>query len=265
MIDDDRFDQLECERDGDAVRATIRSESKLNALNQGLAEELHAFAIACTEDETLRCVTLVGSGEAFCAGADIASWRGDERDGAAVRKLATTLHDAILEFHAMDAPLVVGVNGVAAGAGFSLSLSGDVVLCHEDARLEYAYSRLGLTGDGGSTFYLPRIVGVRRAREIALLDEPIAPERAVELGLATEVVPGESFEERLEDISSRLAIGPTRTYGATKRLLNRSLERGLADQLAAETDAIATATHGEDYRRGYEAFFAGEEPEFVGE
>ncbi len=265
MIDGTRFDQLHVDRRDDVVRARIESTSRLNALDQSLAEELLEFAIACVEDDSLRCLVLTGSDEAFCAGADVAAWDGDESDGDDVRRLATTLHDAIVQLHAADVPLVVGVNGVAAGAGFSLALTGDVVLVHEDARLEYAYPRIGLTGDGGSTFFLPRIVGLRQARELVLLDEPISPERAVDLGLATEVVPDGRFEQRLSDLSDRLAGGPTRAYAATKRLLTRSFERGLEAQLAAETDEIATAAHSEDYRRGHAAFFDDRDPEFVGE
>ena len=159
---------------------------------------------------------------------------------------------------------MTGVNGIAAGAGFSLAILGDIVLVSDAARFEYAYHRVGLTGDGGSTFLLPRMVGLRRAKEIVLRDDPISPERAVELGLATEVVPAAELEDRLAEEADRIAAGPTQAYGRMKRLLTESFDRDLAGQLAAETDAIARSTRTEDYERGFAAFFRGESADFVG-
>lgn len=158
---------------------------------------------------------------------------------------------------------MIGVNGVAAGVGFSLALTGDIVLVSEDARMKYAYSRLGLTGDGGSTFYLPRLIGLRRAKEVALLDKPITPERAVDLGLATEVIPADHFDERMEDVACTLADGPTKAFGRTKRLLTESFNRELAEQLEAETTAITNATQTGEYREGYAAFFSDKSPDFT--
>ena len=157
-----------------------------------------------------------------------------------------------------------GIDGVAAGAGFGLALLPDLLLVSEDARLEFAYPRIGLTGDGGSTFFLPRLVGLRAAKEIALLDEPIDAERAVELGLANEVVPAHEFDERLDELASDVASGPTTALGSTARLLTESFDRSIESQLAVETDTIGQATATEDYERGFAAFFGDEDPEFVG-
>lgn len=120
---------------------------------------------------------------------------------------------------------MTAVNGVAAGAGFSLALVGDIVLVSEDARFEYAYPRVGLTGDGGSTFFLPRLVGLRKAKEILLLGEPIDPDRAVELGIATETVPANDLDAHLNEVALQVADGPTEAFGATKRLLTESFEQ----------------------------------------
>ena len=258
------YDELRVDRADGVATVTLDSTSKFNALNDRMGEELFAVATDLVEDDEVRCIVLTATGGAFCAGADLASLDGDERDGARLRALATSLHDAITQLHQAGKPVVVGVNGVAAGAGFSLALTGDVVLVSDAARMEFAYSRIGLTGDGGSTFYLPRLVGLRVARELVLLDEPISPERAVDLGLASEVVPAADLEETVADYARRLADGPTAAFGATKELLLRSFDRSLEGQLAAETDAIARATHTEDYERGYEAFFGDADAEFVG-
>lgn len=258
------YENLSLDRDGSVAHVTIESTSDFNSLNATMGEELVHVATELNEDDEVRCITITGTDGVFCAGADLAGLEGDERDAPELRRLASNLHDAILQLHQAETPLVVGVNGVAAGAGFSVALAGDVVVMSDEARLEYAYGRIGLTGDGGSTFWLPRLVGLRRAKEIALLDEPIDADYAVTLGLVTESVPADEFEERVGSVADRLAQGPTKAFGATKRLMTESFENGLAEQMAAETDVIAGATHTEDYRRGYEAFFGDDDAEFTG-
>lgn len=261
---DTEYDDLHLDREGGVASITLDSTKRLNSLHTAMADDLFTVVTDLVEDADVRCITLTGTGEIFGAGADLAGLDGDESDGPALRRLASTLHDIVVQLHQAEKPVVMGVNGIAAGAGFSLALAGDVVLVSDAARFEYAYQRVGLTGDGGSTFFLPRLVGLRRAKEIALLGEPISPERAVELGIATEVVEDGEFDERLAEIAERLASGPTAAFGATKRLLTESFDRGLADQMAAETDTIARATHTEDYARGHAAFFGDDDPEFVG-
>jgi 2-(1,2-epoxy-1,2-dihydrophenyl)acetyl-CoA isomerase len=262
---DTDFENLRVERRDGVVRIVLDSTNDFNSLDPTMANELVQVTTDLAEDEDARCLVVTGSDGVFCAGADLGGFEGDSSDAPRLRRLASTLHDAILALHQAQVPVVVAINGVAAGAGFSLALCGDAALMHEDARLEYAYGRVGLTGDGGSTFWLPRMVGLRRAREIALLDEPIDPDYAVGLGLVTESVPGEEFDSRVSEMADRLAAGPTKAFGATKRLMIESFDRGLAGQMARETEEIAGATHTEDYERGHEAFFADEEPEFVGQ
>lgn len=259
----EEYDQLQIERTNDVAHVEIDSRSRMNALNPDLAEELFRAAIELSESDA-RCITLSGNDEAYGAGADLAEFDGDESDAAKLRDEASILHDAIVQFHQAEVPVVGAIDGVAAGAGFSLAIFPDIVLVSDRVRLEYAYPRIGLTGDGGSTFFLPRLVGLRKAKEIVLLDEPIGPEEAVELGLATEVVPHDELEERLVEVAERLADGPTAALGTTKRLLTESFDRNLEGQLAAETEGIARAARTEDYERGYEAFFEGTEPDFVG-
>jgi 2-(1,2-epoxy-1,2-dihydrophenyl)acetyl-CoA isomerase len=229
-----------------------------------MADELIDVAVTLSNNPDVRCIVLTHDGDFYGAGADLSQLDGDTSDGPILRQLAGRLHEAIVQFHQAEIPVLAGVDGVAAGAGFSLTLFPDLVLLSDQARLEYAYPRVGLTGDGGSTFFLPRLVGLRAAKEIALLDEPITPERAAQLGLATEVVTADEFDARLTELAEQLASGPTHAFGKTKRLLTESFDTGLEAQLAAETEVIANATHTEDFARGLEAFFGEEEPEFVG-
>lgn len=258
------FDHLRVDRTDGIARVVLDRPEARNALELSVADELVAAAATLGEDDDVRCIVLTHTGDFFCVGADLGRLDGDAGDAPAIRQLAGRLHEAVVQFHRAGAPVVGGIDGVAAGAGFSLALVADVVLLSDAARLEFAYPRIGLTGDGGATFFLPRLVGLRAAKEIALLDEPIGPERAVDLGLATELVPADEFDDRLDELAARLAAGPTRAYAATKRLLTESFETPLATQLADETDAIAWATRTEDYRRGHEAFFGDGEPDFVG-
>jgi 2-(1,2-epoxy-1,2-dihydrophenyl)acetyl-CoA isomerase len=229
-----------------------------------MADELIDVAATLSTDPDVRCIVLTHDGDFYGAGADLSQLDGDTSDGPILRQLAGRLHEAIVQFHQAEIPVLAGVDGVAAGAGFSLTLFPDLVLLSDQARLEHAYPRIGLTGDGGSTFFLPRFVGLREAKEIALLDEPITPERAVQLGLATEVASTDEFDARLTELAEELASGPTYAFGKTKRLLTESFDTGLEAQLAAETDVIANATDTEDFARGLEALFGEEEPDFVG-
>jgi len=258
------LDDFRIEKDEGVARLTLDS-GKANPLSTETLDELFEAAVAVNEDDGVRCVILTGTDGFYCSGFDLGKLEGGPEDGETLRKAVSTFHDAVVQLHQADKPVVTGVNGVAAGGGFGLALLGDVMLMSEDARLEYAYSRIGLTGDGGSTFFLPRLVGLRRATEIALLDRPVEAEEAVEMGLATEAVAEEEFDGRLDEIARRLADGPTAAYAETKRLMARSFDRSLEEQLGAETEAMAQATHTDDYARGIEAFFGDEEPEFTGE
>lgn len=265
FIEPFEYDNFDVTREEDVVAIRMDSTSGMNGLNVDFVDELKDIGIALRQDESVRCVTLGGGDEVFSVGADLAGLDGSSADGVHFRYLASTLHEGIRELMRMKAPLVTVVDGVAAGAGFSLALLGDIVLVSEEARLEFAYPRIGLTGDGGSTFLLPRIVGLRKAREIVLLDEPIPPEEAVELGLATEVIPADDLEKRRREVAGDLAEGPTHAYRETKRLLLGSFGRNLDGQLAAETDALVGATDTGDYQRGYEAFYGDEPASFEGE
>jgi 2-(1,2-epoxy-1,2-dihydrophenyl)acetyl-CoA isomerase len=245
-------------------RLVLDRPEEYNSLSAAMAAELRDAAVELVEDDDVRAVVVAGSGPAFCAGADLEALAGDATDARRLRTVATRLHTAVAHLAGAPKPTVTAVEGVAAGGGFGLALAGDLVLVHEDARFEYTYPRIGLSGDGGSTWLLPRLVGRRRAREVVLLDEPIDPEEAVADGLATEVVPDDEFDDRVAELAADLADDATRAHAATMRLIDRSFGRDLRAQLAAETDSLARLTATGDYERGYEAFFGDGEPAFEG-
>lgn len=265
MDDIPEYDNLDVTVDANVGWLTLDSTAGRNALTATMTEELVDVASRLGENSSVRCIALTHSGNFFGAGADLTQFEGDARDAPELRSLASRLHDAIVQFHQAETPIVGAVDGVAAGAGFSLALMPDLLLVSDQARLEYAYPRIGLTGDGGATFYLPRLVGLRAAKEIVLRDEPIGPEEAVDLGLANSVVSSADIEERLRSLTADLAKGPTRALGMTTRLLDESFDRGIEAQLAAETENMAAAANTDDFSRGVTAFFSDDEPEFTGE
>lgn len=258
------YDNLSVDRDDGIATVTLDSTAGRNALTLEMADELVSVATTLGGDRDVRCIVLTHTGDFFGTGADLSQFSGDESDAPLLRELAGRAHEATVQFHRTETPVVGGVDGVAAGIGFSLALMPDLVVLGENATLKFAYPGIGLTGDGGATFFLPRLVGLRTAKEIVLRDEPIPAEEAVDLGLATEVAPAGEFDDRLDAVAAEVAAGPTRALGATTRLLTDSYERSLESQLAAEADAIAAATRTEDYERGLEAFFGDGDPEFVG-
>lgn len=258
------YENILVERENGIATVTLDNTEQRNALDVAMVNELVESATELGSDPDVRCIVLTHAGDFFGTGADLSALSGDSSDAPYIRQLASRIHEAIVQFHQAPKPVVGGVNGIAAGAGFSLTLFPDILLLGDDARLEFAYPRIGLTGDGGATFHLPRLVGLRTAKEILLMDEPIGPERAVELGIATEVVPSAEFPDRLDELATEIASGPTHALGASLQLLTESFDRSLESQLAKETDVIAGAIKTDDFERGYAAFFSDDEPEFTG-
>lgn len=257
-------DALTIERADGIATVTLDAPENRNAFDVRAVDELLEAATELGADPDVRCIVLTHTSDFFATGADLTEFSGDESDAPYIRRLAGRLHEAVIQFHQSETPVVGGIDGTAAGAGFGLALLPDLLLVSEDARLDFAYHRIGLTGDAGSTFFLPRLVGLRAAKEIVLLDEAIGAERAVDLGIATEAVPSEAFDDRLREVADEVASGPTAAFGRTMRLLTESFDRNLEGQLAAETDTIAEAVHTDDYERGIAAFFGDGEPEFTG-
>lgn len=258
------YDNLAVERADGVATVTLDSTAGRNALTLEMGNELVTATATLGDDPDVRCIVLTHEGDFFGAGADLSQFSGDESDAPVLRELAGRAHEAIVQLHRTETPVIGGVDGIAAGIGFSLALVPDLVVLSENATLKFAYPGIALTGDGGATFFLPRLVGLRTAKEIVLRDEPIGPEEAVDLGLATEGVPAHEFEDRLESVAEDVAAGPTQALGTTTRLLTDSFDRSLEAQLSAEANAISEATKTEDYKRGLEAFFEDDDPEFVG-
>jgi len=247
------------------ARVTLNRPASFNAMNLEMCRELAALALDCQERDDIRVVLVTGAGKAFCAGGDLAAFRA-QGDGLTrhVKEMATVLHVALSRFARMEAPLLAAVNGVAAGAGFSLVTASDLVVAAEGARFTMAYTRAGLSPDGSSTWYLPRIVGLRRAMEMALMNPVLSAEEAKAWGLVNKVVPDGECLAEAEKLARGLAEGPPRAYGAVKKLLALSLDSSLESQLERETHYIAEMTRTADAREGIAAFLEKRKPTFTG-
>jgi 2-(1,2-epoxy-1,2-dihydrophenyl)acetyl-CoA isomerase len=244
---------------------TLNRPEVFNALDAQLARELHDAIIASSEDEAVRVVILTGTGRAFCAGGDVKGFC-DTIDtiGAHVKRLTTELHGAVSRMIRMPKPVISAVNGVAAGGGMSLALAGDLILATASARFTMAYTQIGASPDGSSTFTLPRLVGVKRALELTLLNPVLSAQEAKEWGIVNRVYPDDAFQAEVQTIATQLAQGPTLAYGRTKALLYSSTSETLETQMEYETLHIAASGKTADFREGVFAFAEKRQPSFQG-
>lgn len=253
-----RFDE-----EGVATLTLNRPES-LNALDASLLESLAARLTAVARDPSVRAVVLTGAGRAFCSGGDLKGVlaQSPDRPGDAFYPLAGLFHQSILEIRGMSKPVVAAVNGPAAGGGFSLALACDLRILADSAFLQLAYTSNGLTPDGGGTFTLPRLVGLARALEIALLDERIPAARALELGLANRIAaPGEVLAAA-RGLALTLAGRATGALGRAKRLLASSFDTSLEARLEEERRGLADGADSAEGLEGLRAFAAKRPPNY---
>ena len=246
---------------------TFNRPGAANAFDMELARELMDAAIACDEDPAVRAVLITGAGRFFSAGGDLKyfSTLEEARIGATFKELVTFVHGASTRLARMDAPLVAAVNGPAAGAGMSFAIAADLVIAAESASFSMAYTAAGLSPDGSSTWFLPRLVGLRRAQELMLTNRRLDAQEALEWGLVNRVVPDAALGEEAGALAATLAAGPTRAYGAVKAMLVESFDSSLEAQLEREGRTIARLAASADGREGVAAFAAKRTPRFTGQ
>ena len=257
-------DHVRVDRSSAVARVVMSRPDTHNAMDERMAQTLAERVEELVDDDAVRCLVLTGVEGVYNTGADLSTFEGDESDADRLEAIATPLHEAVSTLVSAPKPVVTGVNGVVAGGGLGLALAGDVVLVSSAGRFEYAYPKIGLSGDGGATWLLPRLVGRRTAQRIAFLDESIGPEEAVEIGLATEAVDADAFDDRLESVATDLASGPTKAYGELKRLFRVSPTNGLDDHLDLENERITSLASTDDYAAGLRGFLEKESPTFDG-
>lgn len=252
-------------RDGAIACITLDRPDQGNALDVPMARALLGAAVECDADTTVRCVLITGRGKLFCAGGDIAAFsQAGDKLPAFLKEITTYLHAAIACLARMEKPVVVAVNGAAAGAGLSLAILGDIVLAAPQAQFTLAYTGIGLSPDGGATWLLPRLIGLRRAQELCLRNTRLRAEEAVAIGLISRVCEDGRLEEEAWAVARELAGGATAALGATRRLLIDSFSRTLETQMELEGRSIAGLGRSADAREGIAAFGARRRPSFGG-
>jgi len=260
---------LRLEIDGEIGTLTLDRPKVLNAMSPEMIAELVTAAAWLADRASLRALFVTGEGRAFSAGGDV-TWfkRGLEESGAYlsadVRHGADVLHQAIVDFRRIPYPVIAAINGVAAGAGFSLALMCDTRIASDQAAFVCAYGRIGASPDGGMTYFLPRVVGQARALELLLHDPLLSAAEAREEGIVAEVVPADRLMEVARDRAEELAAKAPHYVRMSKLLIGQSLENPLADHLQVERHGIADSMATEDLREGVTAFLEGRQATFTG-
>ena len=251
--------------EGAIARVQFDRPQVLNAIDVAMAAAFNAACMAIARDPAVRVVVLSGAGRAFMAGGDLATFHADaERADDTARAIIDPLHAGLAVLADINAPVIAGLQGAVAGAGVSLALAADLAIAAADARFTLAYAKIGASCDGSSSWSLPRVVGLRRALEIALLADPLDASAALAFGMVNRVVPAATLAVEVETLAQRLAAGPTLAYGKIRRLLRTSFERDLAAQMNAERDAFCESAKTQDFAEGVAAFLGKRSARFEG-
>ncbi len=276
-----RIEYDSVENGGTVGNLILDRRERFNSLDVETARDLRRAGLQLARDESVRAVVLRGVAGVFCSGADLKYIRdgGDPGDlgylkqgratgpgyGEIFKQILEYLHCTISEIRRSPKPWIAAVDGIAAAGGFGLAMSCDLVLASERASFEWAYSKTGLTGAESSTFLLPRLVGLRQAMGLLLLNPRLDAPAAKHANLINEVYPVATFEAEVAAVAQRLAAGPTRALGIAKGLLNRAagIDR-LDHHLDQELEELARIADSADFAEGLEAFFAKRPPVFAG-
>lgn len=258
------YETLTLDVEDGVATITLNRPEAANSLNRAMALDLMNASIECADNHDIRAVVLTGNGSLFCAGGDLKSFQavGAETISAHILETTTYLHAAVSRFARMDPPLIGAINGIAAGAGASLVLLCDVAIGADTMVFTMAYTSVGLAPDGGSTYFLPRVVGLRRAAELMITNRGLSAEECLDWGILNKVVPADRVVAEAQALAKQLAQGSTSAYGGVKKLLAVSFDNGLETQMEIESQHIASAAASADGQEGIAAFIAKRKPVF---
>ena len=245
---------------------TLNRPEAANTINEQMSRDLMEAVLRCDENPDIRAVMISGAGKMFCGGGDLKDFNSRGKELPYYLKEASTyFHAAISRLTRMDSPVVAAVHGYATGAGMSLAIACDIVIATETTQFRVAYTRVGLTPDGSGTYFLPRIVGLRRALELTLTNRMLSAREALEWGIVTRVVPDAELLSQARALAAQLAAGPTRAYGLSKRLLHSGWTETLETQMENESQSIANSARTADAHEGISAFLEKRPPKFKGQ
>lgn len=252
-----------CWREGAVAHLRFNRPKALNAIDVTMANDFHAACQAIADDVQVRVVWVSAEGRAFMAGGDLGAMRADALPVA--QALLAGMHAGLRLLAGLKAPVVASVHGAVAGGGLGLMLGCDLVIAAEGTRFGVAYPLIGASCDCSTSWGLPRLVGLRKALELALLADTFDASEALRLGVVNRVVPADALVQEAETLVQRLAKGPTVAYGSLKRLMRASLQNTLDQQLDAETQAFMVCAQTADFTEGVGAFLDKREARFTGD
>lgn len=273
---------IRMERQDGAGIITIDRAERFNSMDVATAQDLRRAGLQLSRDEQVRAVVIRGVAGVFCSGADLKyiggggeaddlsyltarGGAGHSRYGDVFKQILEYLHSTISEIKRAPKPFIAAVDGIAAAGGFGIAMACDLVLASERASFEWAYGRTGLTGAESSTFFLPRLIGLRRSMELVLLNPRLSAQKALDMGLVSAVYPTERFEAESLALARRLAQGPTGAYAVAKGLINQAAGVDRLDyHMAQELDSLERVAGGGDFAAGLDAFLAKEPARFKG-
>ncbi len=262
-------DVMLVEKSGGIATVTFNRPKFRNAVDQTQVHIFQEVFAGLKADRDLRAVVLRGAGDHFMAGGDLNFFAGMLEFPPAERRrrfeeVVHAIHPVVLAIRDISAPVIASVRGGAAGWGMSLVMACDLAIAADDAFFSLGYCKIGVCPEGSGSYYLPRMLGLKKAMEVALLSDRIDASAALALGLVNKVVPVAELESATREYAERLATGATRAFGVTKRLLNRSLSSTLEDQLDAEAAGFGECAATEDFAEGVKAFMAKRKPVYAG-
>ena len=244
-------------------KITLNRPEKYHSFVKDMAIQLQNILDKCNENKSIRAIMITASGKAFCAGQDLAE--ATNKNGPSLTEIVENHYNPIIrKIRNIEKPVVAAVNGVAAGAGASLALCCDIVLCNENATFIQAFSKIGLIPDSAATFFLPRLIGMQRATALMMSAEPIVASEALKMGMIYKIFSNDDFESSSLDFVSILSQMPTKGLGLTKRLLNSSYSNNLEEQLEMEKQCQEIAGKTNDFDEGVQAFLDKRKPNFKG-
>lgn len=260
-----KFETLLFDLQDGVATITLNRETAANSMNLQMVKDLFEVSLHCDADPAVRAVVITGAGKMFSAGGDLAAFSSaSDAMPRLLKEITAYLHAAIAQFVRMRAPVVAAINGTAAGAGFSLACAADLAIASDTAKFTMAYTRVGLTPDGSASYFLPRLLGRKRALELMLTNRVLSAQEALEWGIVNQVVPATELSATASALAKQLAAGPTQSFGIVKDLVARSEQETLESQLENEARSIAAASRSRDAQEGIQAFLAKRAAKFSG-
>ncbi len=253
---------IELKIENTVATITLNRPNAANILDMEMGQGLYAACRQVDHDDSIRAVVLTAKGRFFSAGGDLKYMSNKDNIGAAVKKSADDAHRIISQLHRIEKPLIVGVNGIAAGVGFSIAMCGDMVFAAQSAKFTMAYTAAGLSPDGGSSYILPRLIGIRRTTELMLTNRRLSADEALDWNLINQVVPDDELEATVQKMALTLANGPTQAFATVKKLMLSTFDNSLETQMELEGRAIAASAKSPHGIEGINAFLEKRKPNF---